>query len=186
MDNGNNKISCRDRLLRYSAILGSTGVSAGAFGAHALKQMYSASSSNGSSSARLASLQDSWRTAVQYQLFHAAALLALSSLAHGLQQHELLWKRGNMMTLDKVSSSSTNTPSSSLSRDANELNTCKRALDRTEMGGKMMFYGTVLFSGSIYCLSLGIGPRKILGPITPIGGLLMIGGWIVVGMVTIS
>jgi len=35
--------------------------------------------------------------------------------------------------------------------------------------------GILLFSGSIYGLSLG-GPR-LLGPITPIGGLLLIGGW---------
>lgn len=37
--------------------------------------------------------------------------------------------------------------------------------------------GVALFSGSIYLLSLGIGPRALLGPITPIGGLLLIVGW---------
>jgi uncharacterized membrane protein YgdD (TMEM256/DUF423 family) len=37
--------------------------------------------------------------------------------------------------------------------------------------------GTLLFSGSIYLLSLGIGPRRLLGPVTPIGGLLLILGW---------
>lgn len=36
--------------------------------------------------------------------------------------------------------------------------------------------GIVLFSGSIYLLSLG-GP-SFLGPITPIGGLLFITGWL--------
>jgi len=35
--------------------------------------------------------------------------------------------------------------------------------------------GILLFSGSLYWLSLG-GPRW-LGPITPLGGLLLIGGW---------
>lgn len=35
--------------------------------------------------------------------------------------------------------------------------------------------GTILFSGSIYALTLG-GPSW-LGPITPLGGLLMIMGW---------
>ena len=45
-----------------------------------------------------------------------------------------------------------------------------------------MAAGTVLFSGSIYGLCLGIGPRKLLGPATPIGGLLMIGGWVLVGL----
>jgi uncharacterized membrane protein YgdD (TMEM256/DUF423 family) len=36
-------------------------------------------------------------------------------------------------------------------------------------------YGTFLFSGSLYGLSLG-GPR-LLGPVTPIGGLIMLAGW---------
>ncbi len=55
----------------WAAIFGFTGVAAGAFGAHALK----------------ATLQDrgttdSWRTAVQYQLLHALALLAVSSASN--------------------------------------------------------------------------------------------------------
>lgn len=41
--------------------------------------------------------------------------------------------------------------------------------------GNLWFFGTLLFSGSIYGLSLG-GPR-ILGPITPLGGLCMMVGW---------
>ena len=49
-------------------------------------------------------------------------------------------------------------------------------------GGKLLALGTLLFSGSIYLLTLDIGPRKILGPITPIGGLLLIGGWTMVGI----
>jgi uncharacterized membrane protein YgdD (TMEM256/DUF423 family) len=47
--------------------------------------------------------------------------------------------------------------------------------------GKFMAIGSLLFSGSIYCLTLDVGPKKLLGPITPIGGLLMIGGWVVAG-----
>ncbi len=39
--------------------------------------------------------------------------------------------------------------------------------------------GTLLFSGSIYLLCLGIGPRAVLGPTTPLGGLTLIAGWIV-------
>ena len=50
------------------------------------------------------------------------------------------------------------------------------------LAGKLMGIGNLLFSGSIYCLALNVGPKKIMGPITPIGGLLMIGGWVVVGM----
>ena len=48
--------------------------------------------------------------------------------------------------------------------------------------GKMMALGSVLFSGSIYCLTLDVGPKKLLGPITPIGGLLMIGGWVMAAL----
>ena len=39
--------------------------------------------------------------------------------------------------------------------------------------------GTVLFSGSIYLLCLGIGPRALLGPITPLGGLTLLAGWLI-------
>mmetsp|Transcript_15482 Transcript_15482/g.33541 ORF Transcript_15482/g.33541 Transcript_15482/m.33541 type:complete len:133 (-) Transcript_15482:172-570(-) len=49
-------------------------------------------------------------------------------------------------------------------------------------GGKMMALGTALFSGSIYFLCLDVGPKKLLGPITPVGGLLLISGWAMVGM----
>lgn len=49
-------------------------------------------------------------------------------------------------------------------------------------GGKLMALGTAMFSGSIYLLCLDIGPKKILGPMTPVGGLLLISGWIMVGM----
>lgn len=38
--------------------------------------------------------------------------------------------------------------------------------------------GVVLFSGSLYWLSLG-GP-KILGPVTPLGGLALLAGWLLV------
>ena len=44
-----------------------------------------------------------------------------------------------------------------------------------------MALGTVLFSGSIYLLTLDIGPKKILGPITPVGGLLLMSGWVMIG-----
>ena len=47
---------------------------------------------------------------------------------------------------------------------------------------KFMFLGTTLFSGSIYLLTLDIGPKRLLGPSTPVGGLMMIGGWAMVGM----
>lgn len=45
--------------------------------------------------------------------------------------------------------------------------------------GWLFLVGTLLFSGSIYLLALGIGPRALLGPTTPIGGSLLIVGWFV-------
>lgn len=44
-----------------------------------------------------------------------------------------------------------------------------------------LFWGTILFSGSIYFLSLKDVLKvnlRFLGPITPLGGLLMIVGWL--------
>lgn len=45
----------------------------------------------------------------------------------------------------------------------------------------LLVLGTILFSGSIYLLSLQnvIGVKlSFLGPVTPIGGVLMITGWV--------
>lgn len=50
------------------------------------------------------------------------------------------------------------------------------------LAGQLLAAGTTMFSGSIYCLCLGIGPKALLGPTTPLGGLLMIGGWVVAGL----
>ena len=51
-----------------------------------------------------------------------------------------------------------------------------------KLSSKLISIGILLFSGSIYILSLSevidLGVfKKIIGPITPIGGLLMIVGW---------
>jgi uncharacterized membrane protein YgdD (TMEM256/DUF423 family) len=46
----------------------------------------------------------------------------------------------------------------------------------------LIFWGVILFSGSIYLLTLkncfGLEILKFAGPITPIGGLLIITGWV--------
>jgi uncharacterized membrane protein YgdD (TMEM256/DUF423 family) len=42
-------------------------------------------------------------------------------------------------------------------------------------GGWLFVVGTLLFSGSLYALTLG-GPRW-LGPVTPLGGLAFLAGW---------
>lgn len=116
-----------DTLRRYAAILGATGVAAGAFGAHALKDTLTQRGG-----------VENWRTAVLYHLIHAAAALAVS--------------------------------------------TSKANTSNTLLAGKLMTTGTVLFSGSIYMLSLGIGPKRLLGPTTPIGGLFMIAGWVLIAL----
>lgn len=55
-------------------------------------------------------------------------------------------------------------------------------VNRLVRAGHLMALGSVFFSGSIYCLSTGVGPSHILGPTTPLGGLLMIAGWIYLGL----
>jgi uncharacterized membrane protein YgdD (TMEM256/DUF423 family) len=37
--------------------------------------------------------------------------------------------------------------------------------------------GILMFSGSLYLLTLDVGNKNILGPITPLGGLCFIAGW---------
>ena len=49
---------------------------------------------------------------------------------------------------------------------------------------KLLFWGVILFSGSIYILTLkniiGLEVLKFIGPITPLGGLLIISGWVMI------
>jgi Uncharacterized small membrane protein len=47
-----------------------------------------------------------------------------------------------------------------------------------ELAGWFMFAGIVLFSGSLYVLSMK--RVRLLGPITPLGGLSFIAGWVLV------
>ena len=56
-----------ETLVTVAAVLGATGVAAGAFGAHAIADSLSPS--------RL----ETWETAARYQLIHAVALLALAA-----------------------------------------------------------------------------------------------------------
>ena len=50
-----------------------------------------------------------------------------------------------------------------------------------KIAANLIFWGVILFSGSIYILTLkniiGLEVFKFAGPITPIGGLLIISGW---------
>lgn len=107
------------------AINGFLAVALGAFGAHALKERLSEK------------YLAIWETAVQYQMFHALALVAIGILM-----------------------------SSKLLGTVTSLNTA----------GYLMLVGIILFSGSLYVLSLtGIG---VLGAITPLGGVAFLVGWI--------
>lgn len=97
----------------------------GAFGAHALEAKLSEK------------YLAVWETAVQYQMFHALALIIV----------------GILMSTSLLG------PSTQLS-----------------WAGYLLLAGIVIFSGSLYVLSLsGMG---ILGAITPIGGVAFIAGWI--------
>lgn len=107
------------------AINGFLSVALGAFGAHALKERLSEK------------YLAIWETAVQYQMFHALALVAIGIL----MSNKLL---GHVTSLNAA--------------------------------GYLIFAGIIIFSGSLYALSLsGVG---ILGAITPIGGVAFLVGWV--------
>jgi uncharacterized membrane protein YgdD (TMEM256/DUF423 family) len=138
-----------DFLRKIAAILGASGVALGAIGAHAFKDTLT---KRGTSA--------SWQTATIYQLFHATAILSLSSTLS-----------------NKESSKEGRAPTAKPIVDARNGNS-----GRTFLAGQLLSLGTIMFSGSIYCLALNVGPKALLGPTTPLGGLLMIGGWVVVGL----
>ena len=107
--------------LLLGAIAGFTGVTLGAFGAHALR-------------ARLSSeMLAVFETGVRYQMYHALALVATAVLMTQID--------GWLITA----------------------------------AGWSFVVGIVLFSGSLYILSLtGI---TLLGAVTPLGGLAFLLGW---------
>ena len=58
----------------------------------------------------------------------------------------------------------------------------KFEMKQFKIAAQLIFWGVILFSGSIYILVLkniiGVEALKFAGPITPIGGLLIITGWL--------
>ena len=109
-------------LIILGAILAGIAVALGAFGAHALK-------------ARLGvEALGWWGTAVQYQMWHALAVLAI-----GLS-----------------------------------------GIARLRLSAMLFAGGAIVFSGSLYAMSLG-APRW-LGAVTPLGGGLLIAGWMVLAL----
>jgi uncharacterized membrane protein YgdD (TMEM256/DUF423 family) len=101
-------------------------VALGAFGAHGLE---------GKIPDRYLEI---WKTAVQYQMFHALGLFAVGLLLGKFPQAGLI-----------------------------------------STAGWMMFVGIVLFSGSLYVLS--VTQIKPLGAITPFGGVAFLIAWVLIG-----
>lgn len=119
-----------DRVLFViGSLSGFLGVALGAFGSHGLRSRLSAE------------MLKVWETAVQYQMLHALALLAVVFAAQRFPNGP--W----------------------------------------QAAGWCFVAGTILFSGSLYALSIS-GIRK-LGAITPIGGLLFLVGWVLLGVMAI-
>lgn len=116
-------------ILAAGAILGGAGVALGAFGAHGLQKLTSD-----------ASILHSYQTGVQYQVYHALALLGVGILAERNPGALLKW------------------------------------------AGRLFIAGIVLFSGSLYLLTMlkiqGSTAVKWIGPVTPLGGLCFIAGWL--------
>ena len=117
--------SLSQRFLILGTVFAGSGVAAGAFGAHALKEILDAPS-----------LQV-FDTATRYQMYHAFGLCIVS------------W------AIDRYPE------------------------QRLEKVGWLFTIGILLFSGSLYVVSLaGI---RWLGAVTPIGGLAFLAGWLLFG-----
>jgi uncharacterized membrane protein YgdD (TMEM256/DUF423 family) len=114
--------------LMAGAIFGGLGVAAGAFGAHGLQRITSDEK-----------IIHGFQTAVQYQVYHALALLITAIILDRMPHRFIRW------------------------------------------AGNCFIIGVVLFSGSLYLLTLskiqGNGLVRIIGPITPLGGVFFILGW---------
>jgi uncharacterized membrane protein YgdD (TMEM256/DUF423 family) len=145
-------------LRKVAGAMGASGVALGAIGAHAFRETLT---KRGTAAM--------WQTATVYHLFHATAILTLSN-ACGICRNVGIPSSG-------IKDGAANrTPGRSMKKIRDKLTLL--------LAGKLVAVGTAMFSGSIYCLALNIGPKALLGPITPSGGLFLIGGWIVVGLST--
>ncbi len=113
--------------LTLGSIIAGLGVILGAFGAHKLKEIAPDS-------------VPTFQTGVQYQMYHAFALLMVGILFEKFPFKAMNW------------------------------------------AGLCFFIGILLFSGSLYALSLLKATGKVglggVGIITPVGGLFFIAGWI--------
>ena len=118
-----------DRLFVIAgSILGLLGVGLGAFGAHSLRGYFKDH----------ADLEAIYRTATEYQMVHAVALLGVAWAASRWPGPLIHWS------------------------------------------GYLLIVGVVVFSGSLYALSM-TGIRGF-GAITPIGGVALLAGWLCLGI----
>ena len=114
--------SAAQRFLVFGSIIAGLGVAAGAFGAHALKEILDAP------------MLQVFETATRYVMYHAIGLCIVS------------W------AIDRYPE------------------------QRLEKSGWLFLIGILLFSGSLYVVSLaGI---RWMGAVTPIGGLAFMTGWL--------
>src|SRR6185295_8014644 len=113
------------RFLVLGAILAGCGVAAGAFGAHALKEILDAP------------MLQVFETATRYLMYHAFGLCIVS------------------LAMDRYPE------------------------QRLEKSAWLFLIGILLFSGSLYAVSLA--GLRWLGAVTPVGGLTFIAGWILLG-----
>jgi len=90
-----------------------------------------------------------FETAARYQLVHALALLVVGLLLYGVEN-------------------------SAFEKDAASQARAVRV--SLHLSGIAFVVGGILFSGSLYGLSLGA--FRSLGWVTPLGGLSLIGGWL--------
>ncbi|BDA69457.1 hypothetical protein RIVM261_060670 [Rivularia sp. IAM M-261] len=118
--------------LTIAALLGASGVAAGAFGTHSLR---------GQLSERALEI---FEVGTRYQMYHALALLGVAILLNSNLQ-----------------------PNKSLI-----------------VSGWLFITGILLFSGSLYALSLTNAVS--LGMITPLGGAALIAGWITLAFCNVS
>jgi uncharacterized membrane protein YgdD (TMEM256/DUF423 family) len=110
------------KFLMLGSLTAFLAVTLGAFGAHVLKDRLSTD------------MLDVFQTGVQYQMYHALAILLIALLSKQFPNN-ISFRRS----------------------------------------GWLLLVGIILFSGSLYALSLsGI---KVLGAITPLGGIAFLVGW---------
>ena len=117
------------KYIATAALLGALAVALGAFGAHGLEKITADEK-----------VLHGFHTAVQYQMYHALALLAVAIIFENFSNRWIKW------------------------------------------AGICFIAGTILFSGSLYLLTLlkiqESSAIKFVGPVTPLGGIFFIAGWL--------